>query len=550
MKVALLQVNPTIGDFEDNFKKILSGYIRAVSQGAHLVVTSELALFGYPPADLLFRRDALDRQQSFFEKLCHYVGPVGLVIGIAMPTGKSKGQPLYNSAVLVRDGRILYRQAKALLPNYDVFDERRYFEPADASAGCFDYEGRRLAALVCEDIWGGSEDQTSLERYHRSPVADLIPERPDLLVSINASPFHLGKLRTRLQVARAAARKLQCPVVYVNQAGGNDELIFDGQSFVIDRAGSPIAVAQAFEGDCLLVDLDGHKPAIDTKADETKDLYKALVVGTRDYVYKTNLAPQVFVALSGGIDSAVTAAIAAEAVGAQNVFGISMPSAFSSEESIEDAQTLAENLGIAFQIVPIGYAYQAFEQTLKPLIGWNPPGSVKEDVTEENIQARIRGDIMMAIANRQGGIVLATGNKSELSVGYCTLYGDMVGGFAVLADVVKTKVYELANYINRHREMIPTRTILKAPSAELRPEQKDQDVLPEYEILDPIVEAYIEKGLSSEEIVQSGFDEKTVTWVLGRINANEYKRRQMAPGLKVTPKAYGVGRRIPIACKI
>lgn len=549
MKIALLQLNFTIGAFEYNFNKILNAYEAAVDQEARLVVSSELALFGYPPADILLQTSALERQRHFVDALCRQIGSVPLIVGVATETHDPKGLPLNNSAVFIQDGCIQFTQAKALLPNYDVFDERRYFEPNGAAPAIIEYAGARIGLCVCEDLWGGSEEQGDLVRYHRFPVDDLVSLRPNLLVSIHASPFYVGKQRVRLDVVAKAARKLDCPVVYVNQVGGHDELVFDGHSFVVDRYGKATAMAQGFTEERLLVDMAHPAQDVEYKPDDLGDLYKSLVLGTRDYLQKTNQS-HAFVALSGGIDSAVTAAIAVEAIGANNVLGVSMPSRFSSEESIEDARVLAANLKVAFKIVPIDEAYQAYANMLEPEIGWNVPGTIQNDVTEENIQARIRGNIMMAFANRGGGIVLSTGNKSEVSVGYCTLYGDMVGGFAVLSDVLKTKVYALAAYINRFQEIIPPRTISKPPSAELRPNQKDQDSLPAYEILDPIIEAYVEKGLSAEQIVQLNFEPETVRWVLDRIHRNEFKRRQMAPGIKTTPKAFGTGHRMPIACKI
>lgn len=548
MKVALLQLNYIVGDFNYNYEKVLDGYKSAVSQGADLVVCTELALFGYPPADLLFRQQLLALQYKYSKKLFKQVGSVGLIIGVATPTHSSEGMPLYNSAVVVRNGNVIYQQNKSLLPNYDVFDEKRYFEPAAATQPPFEYDGYRIALLICEDIWGGNEEENELKRYHREPANDYVGCQIDCLVVINASPFQVGKKTQRFQVIKNTSKKLKCPVVYVNQVGANDGLVFAGQSCVFNQHAKPIAFAKSFEEECLLVDLHRSETNLMVQSEE-QDLYQALTLSVHDYVKKTGMCARAYVGLSGGIDSAVTAVIGARALGAENITGIAMPSPFSSDESVEDAQALAENLGIAFDIVPIKDIYDAFGKSLSPKINWYLPGSKDGDVTEENIQARIRGDILMGYSNRKGGIVLATGNKSEISVGYCTLYGDMVGGFGVLSDVPKTKVYALGNYINRDGEIIPIRTITKAPSAELRPDQKDQDSLPPYDILDPIIEAYIERGMGTDAIIDKGYDEEMVLWVINRINFNEYKRQQMPVGPIITRKAFGIGRRWPIACK-
>jgi NAD+ synthase (glutamine-hydrolysing) len=385
--------------------------------------------------------------------------------------------------------------------------------------------------------------------YRDKPAEAFLQQSIDMLITINASPFYAGKTRIRREIARSLTRRLKCPLVYANQVGGNDELVFDGRSFAMDQDGDFIARAKGFSEDHLIFDLERPVKAQAGPVDDTRDLYNALILGTRDYVLKSVGRPSVLVALSGGIDSAVTACIASRALGPEHVTGIGMPSAFSSEGSIADARQLAGNLGIRFQLIPIGQAYDVFGKILEPSIDWHPPGSRENDVTEENIQARIRGTIMMAISNRKGGIVLSTGNKSELSVGYCTLYGDMAGGFAVLSDVYKTRVYDLARFINRDSEIIPWNTINKAPSAELSPDQRDQDSLPPYDILDAVLDAYIEQGLEKKDIVSRGFEPETVNWIIGKLNANEYKRRQMAPGLKVTQKAFGIGRRLPIAAR-
>lgn len=547
MRIGILQLNFKIGDFEGNLEKIVQGYRDTVASGAELVVASELALFGYPPGDMLLRGEYIDRQDQCIDTLCRQVGTVGLIVGVVSRAKAETGLSLFNSALLIRNRQAVHLQHKMLLPNYDVFDERRYFEAAVQRPQTFRYNGLNLGMLICEDIWSDFETIDGHKRYRDNPVAAFEDQSPDLLVTINASPFYSGKSAIRRDIAGSIAARLKCPLVYVNQVGGNDELVFDGRSFAVSPNGDVIARARGFAEDVTVFDLDRAAGRDRPWPLDIEALHDALVLGTRDYVLKSIGSPTVAIALSGGIDSAVTACIASRAVGPENVLGVGMPSAFSSPASVDDARALAANLGISWEIIPIGDAYHAFEKALQPVIGWGLPGAIAQDVTEENIQARIRGTLMMAISNRRGGIVLSTGNKSELSVGYCTLYGDMAGGFAVLSDVLKTKVYALAEHINRHGEIIPWNTIRKAPSAELRPDQKDSDTLPPYDVLDPILDAYIEKGLGPGDIVQLGYDPQTVRWIIQKVNGNEYKRRQMAPGLKVTQKAFGCGRRMPIA---
>jgi NAD+ synthase (glutamine-hydrolysing) len=549
MKIGILQLNFKVGDFALNTQKILEGYRNAVEKGATLVVTSELALFGYPPGDMLLRNDYLKQQNHNLERLSQCIDGAGLILGVASSAAGDAGMPLYNSAALIQNKKIVFLQHKCLLPNYDVFDEKRYFEALTEPTGVIQYNGRRLGILICEDIWSDVETIAGKRMYRANPV-DAFARRPiDVLLTINASPFYTGKTKIRRAIARSIVRKLKCPLIYANQVGGNDELIFDGQSFAMDRGGEFIARAMGFSEQILVFDIETSTRVQPGPIDATRDLLDALILGTRDYVLKSTGKSPVLVALSGGIDSAVTACIASRALGPENVCGVGMPSAFSSEGSVADARQLAENLGIRFELIPIGQVYDIFGKTLEPVIDWRSPGSRENDVTEENIQARIRGAIMMAISNRRGGIVLSTGNKSELSVGYCTLYGDMAGGFAVLSDVYKTKVYDLARHINRDSEIIPWNTINKAPSAELSPDQRDQDSLPPYDVLDAVLAAYIEQGLEEDDIAAQGFDSTTVRWIINRLNANEYKRRQMAPGLKVTQKAFGIGRRLPIAAR-
>lgn len=549
MKICILQLNFRVGDFEGNSRKIVEGYRKGVEQGAELVVTTELALFGYPPGDLLLDTYYIEQQDAHLQKVAEQIGGVGLILGAATKTDTTVGLPLYNSALLIQNRVVEVVHHKILLPNYDVFDEKRYFAGAERKPRLFRYNGYTLGLLICEDIWSDVETVAGRKMYGINPVEELGQEPVDALITINASPFYVGKTEIRRKLGESIARRLGCPLVYANQVGGNDELIFDGQSFVVDARGRVISCAAGFREDSLMVDLNslGNQSGDN---EEMRDLHDALIMGTRDYIVKSVGTPKALVALSGGIDSAVTAYIAREALGPENVFGYGMPSDFSSKGSVEDARKLAENLGIAFTLIPIGRAYETLGEVLEPTIGWGIPDKENIDVTEENVQARIRGTIMMAISNRQRGIVLSTGNKSEVSVGYCTLYGDMVGGFAVLSDVYKTKVYELAHYINREVEHIPWSTIEKPPSAELSPGQMDQDSLPPYELLDRILEAYIEGDEEGNRSSGGTMDQETVDWIIKKVKTNEYKRRQMAPGLKVTRKAFGSGRRIPIAAKL
>ena len=544
MKVAILQQNFVVGDIEGNTNKIIKGYRKACQSGADLVVCSELALFGYPPKDLLLLPDKLAEQQRCLQRLIKEVGQIGLIVGIA-EQNSGLGKPLFNTAVLIQQGKITAKWHKVLLPTYDVFDEDRYFEPGEERPFIFTYQGKRLAMLVCEDIWG---DYLGSKLYKDNPLDSLVGGRLDLLVVINGSPYHWGKGNERFTVVSKVARLLKCPVVYVNQVGGNDDLVFDGRSFVVDSQGQCIGTAPPFVEDLVIVDV--NCPSVCPyyfDQQNMEDLFKALVLGTRDYILKTGHS-SVIVALSGGIDSAVVLCIAAAAIGAHNVTALSLPSPFSSEGSISDAKDLSRRLGVDLKIIPINQIYQSYGQTLQPFIGWHIPGEVEGDVTEENIQARIRGDLVMAFANRQrGSLVLSTGNKSELAVGYCTLYGDMVGGFAVIADLPKTLVYRLAEFINQDREVIPHSILQKPPSAELRPGQKDLDSLPPYDILDAVLDMFIEKRMAVEEIVEKGFARELVVRVIKMVTKNEYKRQQMPVGLRVTSQAFGSGWRFPIA---
>ncbi len=546
MKVAILQQNFVVGDIKGNTDKIIRGYKQACQKGADLVVCSELALFGYPPKDLLLLPDKLAAQQRCLQKLAKEVGQVGLVIGIA-EQNSGRGKPLFNTAVLIEQGKITAKWRKVLLPTYDVFDEDRYFEPGEAKSFVFTYHGKRLAMLVCEDIWG---DYLDSSLYKDNPLDLLAEESLDLLVVINGSPYHWGKGSERFEVVSKVARLLGCSVVYANQVGGNDDLVFDGRSFVVDSQGQCIGSALPFQEDLVVVDI-GNSSVCSYYFDQQnmQDLFTALILGTRDYVLKTGHS-SVIVALSGGIDSAVVLCLAAAAIGADNVTALSLPSPFSSAGSIADARDLSERLGVDFKVISIDQIYQTYGQALQPFIGWYTPGEIEGDVTEENIQARIRGNIVMAFANRKAGsLVLSTGNKSELAVGYCTLYGDMAGGFAVIADLPKTLVYRLAEFINKDREIIPRNILQKPPSAELRPDQQDTDSLPPYEILDAVLDMFIEKRMSVDEIVKQGFARELVVRIIKMVTKNEYKRQQMPVGLRVTSKAFGSGWRFPIAAK-
>ena len=541
MKIALAQLNTTVGDFAGNVRLIREAYQRGVAAGADLVLTPELALTGYPPRDLLLRPSFVARNLAALDELAAATGDTGLVVGFVGENRAGPGREATNSAALLHAGRVFAVRHKTLLPSYDVFDEDRYFEPA-AENPPVEFKGVRLGLTICEDLWN-DEAFWADRRYRRNPAAELAAAGAELLLNISASPWHLGKNRVRHAMLEALARHHRLPLVYCNSVGGNDELIFDGVSLGIDAAGRLLARGAAFAEDFVLVDTgapvaDGLPPL--DLPDEEK-LHRALVLGLRDYLRKCGIR-SVVLGLSGGIDSALTAALAVAALGPEQVHGVALPSRYSSPGSLADAEALARNLGIRYDVIPIERGFEALKTELAPLFAGRP-----EDVTEENIQARLRGVILMALSNKFGSLLLTTGNKSELAVGYCTLYGDMCGGLAVINDVPKTMVYRLARWINRERELIPENSITKPPSAELRPDQKDQDSLPPYEVLDAILEAYVVECRSVEEILAAGFDEAHVRRVVRLIDLSEYKRRQAAPGLKVTSKAFGVGRRIPIA---
>lgn len=544
MKIALAQTNSTVGDLCGNAERILAFSRRAAEAGASVVVFPELCLTGYPPRDLLEKQSFLDRTEQHLERLAIDAAPlnVSIICGTVTRTGSTTGLPIYNSAAVLKEGRIAFRQHKMLLPTYDVFDEARYFEPAAKQSPLA--LGDVVSALtICEDIWNDKQ-YWERRRYSRDPVEELASAGARILISINASPYHMGKRAQRAEIFAATARHFRVPIVYVNQVGGNDQLLFDGTSFAMNPEGELIACAASFEEDMVLVDskaLTGERH--ENYSDECDAVYQALAMGTRDYIRKCGFS-RVLVGLSGGIDSALTAAIAVDAVGRENVIGVGMPGPYSSEHSIIDARDLAHNFGIRFELIPIQSQYEAFLSVLGPLFDGSTVG-----VTEENLQSRLRGVTLMALSNKSGALVLTTGNKSELAVGYCTLYGDMCGGLAVISDVPKTLVYSLARIANqRHSNAIPENTFVKPPSAELRPDQKDTDSLPPYEILDQILRLYIENNDAPGQI--AGALHLPVTLVrdiVNKVDRNEYKRQQAAPGLKVTTKAFGMGRRFPIA---
>ncbi|MFQ5429340.1 MAG: NAD+ synthase [Phycisphaerae bacterium] len=549
MRIALAQINPLIGDLEGNGRKIASFVDRAADAGAELVVFPELAIIGYPPKDLLlkdrFVDDNIRAVEALAQRLKH--APATLV-GFVDHNPAPVGRFLRNAMALLRGGNVAARFYKSLLPTYDVFDEHRYFEPGDTKGLAQVRLGGApcpVGITICEDLWN---DGTVLPHrlYHRNPMEELAKAGATLVINAAASPFVVEKqaLRERLMGSQAAAASI--PIFFVNQVGGNDELLFDGASCALDAHGTVIARARAFEEDLLLVRFDEPRGArVEPYPDRVESVYRALVMGTRDYVAKCGFK-EVVLGLSGGIDSAVTAAIATDALGKDRVHGIAMPSRYSSDHSVTDARALAANLGIDLRTIPIKTIHDSFERELTPFFEGRPP-----DITEENIQARTRGNILMALSNKFGWLLLTTGNKSELAVGYCTLYGDMCGGLAVISDVPKTLVYRIARLINDRagREVIPAGTISKVPSAELRPDQHDQQTLPPYEVLDAILHAYIEEEKPADEIIAEGFDERVVRDVLRRVDRNEYKRKQAATGLKVTSRAFGIGRRMPIAAR-
>ncbi|MFZ5754276.1 MAG: NAD+ synthase [Bacillota bacterium] len=545
MKITIAQLNPVVGDIEGNMARLIDT-LSHYSCDTDLIVFPELFLAGYPPRDLLERDSFINKIRLAIDKIVVEsvkFPETGLLFGAPITSGENTGKGLYNSALLVYQGRILLSQHKSLLPTYDVFDEARYFDPAP-SIQTIPFKGETLGISICEDAWNDPELWPKRKMYAFDPIEELAVQGANLLINISASPFYVGKEEIRYRLIQNHARKYEVPFIYVNQVGANDELIFDGRSIALDKKGEPLLVCKAFQEEIKTVDT-GEKgiPGLYKPQEKIEAVYQALVLGVRDYMKKSGFKKAVL-GLSGGIDSALVCCIAKEAVGAENVLGISMPSPYSSRGSMEDSRKLAANLGVEFRVVPITGIYQAYLDTLKKHFAGR-----EADTTEENIQARIRGNILMAFSNKFGYLVLSTGNKSEMAVGYCTLYGDMSGGLSVISDVPKTMVYELAKFINRHGEIIPQEIIDKAPSAELRPNQTDQDTLPPYPYLDKILQLYIEEGYGAQDLVEEGFDPETVKWVIKTVEKNEYKRRQAAPGLKVNTKAFGIGRRIPLAAK-
>jgi NAD+ synthase (glutamine-hydrolysing) len=540
MKIALAQFNPTVGDFAGNSARILNLAEKARQRGADLAVFSELCLCGYLPQDLLERPAFIDRNHQELKDLAAKL-PLPAVVGYAGRVKNGKGKSIANKAALICSGRVVFEQSKMLLPTYDVFDESRYFQPAGKQFA-YGFGKEQLGITICEDVWNDKNFWAEC-RYDRDPVTELIGQGITVLLNISASPYTLDKRSLRLEMLQSIAVNQHRPIVYVNQVGGDDSLIFDGASMALTAEGKVAAQALAFEEDLVLFDtVTGEGEIHKQPHEEIAYAYRALITGTQDYVRKCGFK-KVLVGLSGGIDSAVVASIAVDALGASNVLGVSMPGPYSSEGSKSDAKALAHNLGIELITLPIGEVFDAYQKALAPAFGSKPV-----DVTEENIQARIRGNYLMAISNKFGSMVLSTGNKSELAVGYCTLYGDMAGGLAVISDVPKLMVYELARWINRERELIPHSSIEKVPSAELRPNQKDEDSLPPYDVLDRILKAYIEDLHSPQEIADHyGFDLQLVRDIALHVDRTEYKRKQAAPGLKITSRAFGFGRPFPIA---
>jgi NAD+ synthase (glutamine-hydrolysing) len=543
MKIGFAQINPTVGDLRGNFEKIAGAYDQLARAGADIVIAPELAVTGYPPQDLVFKSRFVPENLAVLDQLQKRLNKPALLVGF-VDRNEGRGKPFHNAAALLQAGEPLQKTHKSLLPTYDVFDEDRYFEPAREIAP-LNFRGHRIGVTICEDIW--TERYLPRPFYDVDPVCALVAQEAGMILNVSASPFSLRKPAVRREMISGLAGTYQRPIFYCNAVGGNDQLVFDGNSIAVNARGQLLALLPAFEEASVIVDSESVPGPEIASADIVQELYSALRLGLRDYLAKCGFKSAVL-GLSGGIDSAVVAAIAVDALGANNVTGVSMPSQFSSRGSVLDALALAKNLGIQCLQIPIADAFAVFKAQFKEVFAGRT-----EDATEENMQARLRGMTLMALSNKFGHIVLSTGNKSELAVGYCTIYGDMAGGLAVISDVPKTMIYELARFINseasreRKGEIIPASTIEKPPSAELRPNQKDQDTLPPYDVLDAILRLYVEDNLSVAEIVAQGFDEKTVRWVQRRVDLNEYKRAQAAPGLKVTSRAFGVGRRMPIA---
>ncbi|MGA1205436.1 MAG: NAD+ synthase [Opitutales bacterium] len=543
MKIGLAQINTIVGDLEGNRVKILESYEQLVADGAEIVVFPELVVTGYPPRDLLFKSQFVNNNIKSLEAIAAGIGKVPALVGFVEHNTSDKGRRFFNSAAWCERGKVRHTARKCLLPTYDVFDEDRYFE-ANKEPAIFNWKGWRIGVTICEDIWTGPIVETS-RHYETDPLSFFEGADVDIILNLSASPWHYGKDSTRQAIVRTSALRTGKPVVYVNAVGGNDELIFDGHSMVMSQRGELLCGMAAFKEELRVFELDAGEKYLDPafQRDSLADIYDALTLGLRDYAHKSGFTKGL-IGLSGGIDSALTATIAAEALGPENVIGISLPSEISSEHSKDDARKLAENLGIRYETLPISKVVDVSMETLKPMFG-----NMEADVTEENVQARARGLLLMAVSNKFGALLLTTGNKSEVAVGYCTLYGDMAGGLAVISDLPKTRVFALSHWVNRKEEIIPWNTITKPPSAELRPDQKDEDSLPPYHVLDAILKRYIEMGESSREIIEAGYSAEVVRDVIRKVDLNEYKRKQAAPGLKITPLAFGVGRRIPIVQK-
>jgi NAD+ synthetase len=566
MRIAVAQTNPTVGDIAANSRHILQFVDLARQAGARVVVFPELAIIGYPPRDLLLKPQFIDDNLRAIELVASRAVGIDVIAGYADRNAQPVGRPLHNALAVLRDGRVHSRHYKTLLPTYDVFDETRYFEPGptDQLHHLVDVDGCALGLSICEDLWN-DERLIARRLYHQNPIADLCAVGAQIMINASASPFVVGKHDFRLELFAAQASRFGRPLVYVNQVGGNDDLVFDGNSVVFDARGNVIGQAKDFEEDLLVVDVPDESSEVRLQSSENpkskiqnpksptpstgvESIYKALVLGLRDYVRKCGFK-SVVLGLSGGIDSALTAALAAHALGPDKVTGVLMPSRYSSDHSVTDALELVRNLGIHHHVVSIESMHAAYEAQLAPPLNGKPGSRIADDLTDQNLQARIRGATLMAFSNNFGHLLLTTGNKSELAAGYCTLYGDMCGGLAVISDVPKTTVYELAEFINRQagRDVIPRPSITKPPSAELRPNQTDQDTLPPYDLLDAIIQRYVEEEKSAQEIIAQGFDAPTVMRVIRMIDRSEYKRRQAAPGIKVTSRAFGSGRRMPIA---
>ena len=543
MKIALGQINPTVGDFAGNAAKIIEFSRRAQADGAGLILFPELSVCGYPPRDLVERASFVQHNRESVEHIAAETRGIAVICGLVTPAQAQTGKSVMNSAALLKDGRVAFLQSKMLLPTYDVFDEMRNFAPAKSQL-LFPFCGKQMALTICEDAWNDKHFWNK-RLYTFDPVEALVHAGGNFLLNISASPFWLGKRELRRDMLATIARSYKVPVAMVNQVGGNDSLVFDGSSLVLNPAGEIIAQGKSFEEDIIYFNSDQLTGEIHLQIEgEEASAYSALVLGTRDYVRKCGFH-QVIVGLSGGIDSALTAAIATDALGAENVIGVGMPGPYSSTGSIDDARSLAQNLGIRFELLCIGDIFESYKKTLAKTFAGR-----KEDETEENIQSRARGTLLMALSNKFGAIVLSTGNKSELGVGYCTLYGDMAGGLAIISDVPKTMVYRLSHYVNSRSPVIPQASLEKPPSAELRPGQMDSDTLPPYEILDAILEDYVEESHTADQIAADrGFDVSLVRRVIRMVERSEYKRQQAAPGLKISAKAFGYGRRFPIAAK-